>query len=66
LFIKVNGQEEEIYEGVSIKEFIISKGFKPDNVVVELNREIIKSDVWDDVTLKENDVLEVLRFVGGG
>jgi len=62
----VNGKQEVLKDSISIGEYIMQKGLNPDTVVVEHNYNIIQKEEWSNVFLKENDVLEVLRFVGGG
>lgn len=64
--ISVNGKEENLKQPMNILDFLISKGLDPDRVVVEYNYEIVKKEEWSSIILKENDQLEVLRFVGGG
>ena len=38
----------------------------PDKIIVEYNYDIIQSDDYKTVILKNNDKLEILNFVGGG
>ena len=64
--ITVNGKKEKIDHGISLLIFLKQKGVDPDTVVVEYNYEVVKKEEWDRIILKENDNLEVLRFVGGG
>lgn len=64
--IKVNGQIETVKENITILDFVESKELNPENVVVEYNLNIVKSEQWSQTILKENDSLEVLSFVGGG
>ncbi|MCX8131738.1 MAG: sulfur carrier protein ThiS [Clostridia bacterium] len=64
--ITVNGKCEEIQETLKLLDFLEAKGLDPKKVVVEYNNEIIKREDWGSVWLKDNDKLEVLRFVGGG
>ncbi|NLZ48776.1 MAG: sulfur carrier protein ThiS [Clostridiales bacterium] len=64
--ITVNGKKEKIDHGTSLLIFLKQKGVDPDTVVVEYNYEVVKKEEWDRIILKENDNLEVLRFVGGG
>ena len=62
----LNGKEEELSETMTIIDFIEARGWEPDKVVVEINLHIIGKDAWTDIVLKENDQVEMLRFVGGG
>ena len=64
--IILNGQKETLDKDMNILEFLLSKGLNPDNVVVEYNLNVLKSEEWSNTVLKENDSLEVLSFVGGG
>ena len=64
--ITVNGKKEEIPEPITILDFLVQNNLNPDKVVVELNLDIISKDTLKDVMLKDNDTLEILRFVGGG
>ena len=40
--------------------------FNPEHLVVERNYEIIPKEQFASVTIQDEDVIEVLRFVGGG
>ncbi len=64
--IRVNGSLEDIQSSLNIREYLLSKGLKPESVVIELNGQVVKREQWERIVLKENDELEVLRFVGGG
>jgi len=66
LKITVNGKEEVVRKGVTIAELIALKKIDPDTVIVEYNHDFIKKKAWGGIVLKENDSLEILRFVGGG
>ncbi len=61
----INGKEETI-EPTDIDTFLKSRSIDKEEVVVELNKKILKRDSLKDITLNDNDVLEVIRFVGGG
>ncbi len=62
----LNGKEEIIEEGVTLAGLIAIKGLNPDTVIVEYNLDLIKKEEWEAIPLKQNDRLEILRFVGGG
>jgi sulfur carrier protein len=64
--ITVNGKKETIKGPLSIHAFMVARALDPATVVVEYNREILSADTLQTITLKENDRLELLRFVGGG
>jgi thiamine biosynthesis protein ThiS len=35
-------------------------------IVVELNRDILERDAYEDVPVSEGDTIELVHFVGGG
>ena len=63
--IRVNGKVETIAP-CSIAEFVMTKGLPVESLIVEYNRQIVKQAQWTEVSLKEDDQLELLSFVGGG
>ena len=67
-FMKIilNGSETEIEGGMRLPELIASKGLDHGRIVVEYNGQIVKKDDREAVVIKENDRIEILRFVGGG
>ena len=64
--IILNGQKTELEKPISLVELLESKGIEHDKVIVEYNFDILMRDAWSNTVLKENDNIEVLRFVGGG
>ncbi len=66
MHIQLNGERTSVAIGTTIGELIRSKGLDPATVVVEHNLTITAAADWETITLKANDALEVLRFVGGG
>lgn len=64
--MKVNGKEFEFKSRTSISKLLEEIGIERDRVVVEINLEIIESEQYDTYILKEDDIIEVIRFVGGG
>ena len=61
-----NGKKICVEDNTDIEDFIINNKYKPEHVVVELNEEIIPKESYKKITLKANDILEVLSFMGGG
>ncbi len=64
--ITVCGKELEGLEGKTVSEMLGELGYKTTYIAVEMNGEILKKDSYASTTLKENDKLEVVNFVGGG
>ena len=66
MVVIINGKQEELTESISIGAFLVLKKLDFDTVVIEHNRRIINKEDFHKFVMKENDSLEVLRFVGGG
>ena len=64
--IKINGEEREIADGLSLTGLLDSLQIRPARVVVERNRDIVPRDTFGVTTLSEGDTLEIVHFVGGG
>ena len=64
--MKVNGEIFEFREGMTVSNLIAEMGFSEAMVAVELNLDILPRDSFSSTVLKENDCIEVDRFVGGG
>lgn len=64
--MKVNGEKFEFREGMTVSNLIAEMGFSEAMVAVELNLDILPRDSFSSTVLKENDCIEVVRFVGGG
>ena len=67
--IKVNGEEKKLeldQENVLLSTALNSMGYKPNTIVVELNKLIINSKKWEKLKLKDGDNLEIVSIVGGG
>ena len=64
--MKVNGEIFECREGMTVSNLIAEMGFSEAMVAVELNLDILPRDSFSSTVLKENDCIEVVRFVGGG
>lgn len=64
--MKVNGKEKKVKPNTNLKEFLESEGYVLARIAVEYNEEIISKEELENITLKEDDQIEVVHFVGGG
>lgn len=64
--MKVNGVQKECPANLSVSEMLRREGFAREGVAVELNEEIVAREAYDATVLKEEDVVEVVSFMGGG
>ncbi|OGQ94754.1 MAG: thiamine biosynthesis protein ThiS [Deltaproteobacteria bacterium RIFOXYD12_FULL_57_12] len=61
-----NGQTKETRDGISLHDFIRESGLNPGTVVAECDGVIIRREDYETCQLKENSMVELIRFVGGG
>jgi sulfur carrier protein len=66
--LKINGELEVIDQtDLTVSGLLTLKEVKmPDMVSVEYNGDILDRDKFDSTTLKDNDEVEFLYFMGGG
>jgi len=66
MIVKINGQQEKIPLNSSVENMVSNLNLEAERIVVELNEKIIKKIEWRHTIIKENDVIELISFVGGG
>lgn len=66
MLIRLNGKPEEVKVNSNLSEFILAKGIRAENVVIEHNLRIVPQREWLNTPLQENDAIEIVSFVGGG
>lgn len=64
--VRINGEERRIPRERTVAELLEELERDPGTVVVEVNREIVRREEIDDVTLEPGDRVEIVQFVGGG
>ena len=64
--LMVNGKPRPIDSSVDLETYLASFGFNLRFVAVGYNGEVVKKDQFASLTLKDGDVLEIVRPVGGG
>lgn len=62
----VNGKSILLDGNMTLKEYLEASGYMLSRVAVEHNGVIISKSDYAQVTLKNNDCLEIVQFVGGG
>jgi sulfur carrier protein len=64
--MKVNGKEIKFKENKNILSLLNDFEISKDRVVVEVNFDILEEEEFEKYILKEEDVIELINFVGGG
>ena len=63
---KINGKITTIVDKITLAELIKDLKIPLRKVAIELNREIIDKKRIRNMKLKNNDVIEIVHFIGGG
>jgi len=63
--IRLNGKDRD-FSGSTVEDLLLEHKLEPDSVAVERNGEIVHRDIFAQVQMVEGDVIEIVRFVGGG
>ena len=66
MILTLNGKQASIEKPVTLDALVAAKGLCPDKIVVEHNFSIISKEDWSKITLKDQDMIEIVSFVGGG
>lgn len=66
MIITINGKEREVPYNLTVSGLVSFLNINSERVAIELNREIVKKSNWDNIYLKNGDILEIVSFVGGG
>lgn len=64
--VKINGEEQEFANSLTLSALLESLQIRPGRVVVERNREIVPRDSYNATLINDGDTLEIVHFVGGG
>lgn len=64
--LTINGQRREVPDGLTVRGLIEHLGLTEGPVAVEKNRAVVPRAEHAQARLAEEDVLEIVHFVGGG
>jgi len=61
----VNGKKIES-QPITLLSYLEQEGYNLSHIVIEKNMEIITRERFGEITLAEDDEINILRFMGGG
>jgi sulfur carrier protein len=64
--ISVNGQKKNFPESLTVSDLLAALGIDPKSVAVEKNLTIVTRAETQTETIRNGDVIEIIRLVGGG
>ncbi|MFH0985497.1 MAG: sulfur carrier protein ThiS [Candidatus Omnitrophota bacterium] len=66
MIFSLNGKQALIEKPLTLEALVAARGLSPDKIVVEHNFSIISKEDWPKIMLKNQDIVEIVSFVGGG
>jgi thiamine biosynthesis protein ThiS len=64
--IKINGEAQDIPEGLNVTAMLEHLGMGNKRVAIERNLDILPRTEWNATPVQANDSFEIVHFVGGG
>ena len=64
--VTINGDRQEIPEGLTVAGLLAHLGITPGRVAVQRNLEILPRTGWSITSVQPGDNYEIVHFVGGG
>lgn len=64
--VTVNGVRQDVPSNTTISQLLAELKLLPERVVVEINLTVIDREKYHQVSLREEDQIEIIGFVGGG
>lgn len=64
--LRINGREVELSRPTPLPDYLRGLGVDPRAIAVEHNGEIVQRDIYETCWLRDGDVVEIVRMVGGG
>jgi thiamine biosynthesis protein ThiS len=64
--IKLNGKNKSVNIGTSLNDLINNLNIPIKKVAIEFNKEITDKKDIKKIKLKDNDIIEIVHFIGGG
>ena len=64
--IKLNGKVIQVNKGINLSNLINKLNFPLNKIAIEKNNLIVEKKKLKKISLKSNDKIEIVHFIGGG
>lgn len=64
--IRLNGKDVSLPDGMTVLDLVRHYGLDGEPVAIERNGQIVDRQAFEAEVLQDGDVIEMVRFVGGG
>ena len=66
MLIKVCGEESQVPDAITIQELITSRNLSGKGIIIAINENVIRRELWTSTRLNPDDNVEIIRIVSGG
>jgi thiamine biosynthesis protein ThiS len=66
VLIKVCGEESQVPEAVTVQELIMSRNLSGKGIIIAVNENVVRRELWTSTKLNPDDNVEIIRIVSGG
>lgn len=64
--VTVNGEHRDFPPQTTLLDVVRALNLEPERVAIELNRAIVKRELWSGTAIGGGAEIEIVQFVGGG
>ncbi len=64
--VKINGEDHTFNDNITLENIIKELNITINSIVAEVNGQVITKEKFSNTVIKDNDVIELIKFVGGG
>jgi sulfur carrier protein len=64
--VKINGETQQVDEGVTLAELIADLDLANRRIAVEINQSIVPKTRHAETPIRANDSIEIIHAIGGG
>ncbi len=64
--IKINGKAAPEAKGNTLGQYLDENGYNKTRIAVEVNGSILSKKEYDSYIINDEDIIEIVNFVGGG
>lgn len=66
MLIKVCGEESQVPDAITIQELITSRNLSGKGLIIAINENVVRRELWTSTMLNPDDNVEIIRIVSGG
>lgn len=64
--VKINGENHIFNDDITLENIIKELNITINSIVAEVNGQVTTKEKFSNTVIKDNDIIELIKFVGGG